>query len=360
MRSLCIQLPACLTLGLRSHLVLMLLVLGVLPAQVGAQPAAPSRGGPPAEDLCSKFSYAKPPAQPVKIRYGLTGGGEEPLALLWADKARYPNNGRFYLLEPQLFAANDRMTAVQAGQLEAGSISLTALVTAVRVGLDMRAVASVVETNDVDNQGAFVVMKDSGIKSTGQLKGKRIGFYGPNTISEYWIKSALRREGLKANDAQYVSMPPPAQEQALRNGQIDVAWLSRQFLARAQKTGGVDVIMRPMQATQQAHPSTLVFFTQKFVAANPEAYCAWRSDYLSATAAWKQDRAALYAKLIAANYLTPGAADAGPDGGRSEGGRIHVRDVQETIKDMVESGFLPAARSVPAEELLLKGYALHQ
>jgi len=358
LRQLCVSFTSNSLLGLRSYLVAALLVLGVLPAHVGAQPAV--KGAPPAADQCTQFSYSKPPTQPVKIRYGLTGGGEEPLALLWADKAKYPNNGKFYVLEPQLFAANDRMTAVQAGQLEAGSISLTALVTAVRVGLDMRAVASVVETNEVDNQGAFVVMKDSGIKSATHFKGKRIGFYGPNTISEYWVKSALRREGLKANDAQYVSMPPPAQEQALRNGQIDVAWLSRQFLARAQKAGGVDVIMRPMQATQQAHPSTLVFFTQKFVAANPEAYCAWRADYLNATAAWKQDRASLYAKLIAANYLTPSAADAGPDGGRSEGGRINVRDVQETIKDMVESGFLPAARSVPAEELLLQGYALSQ
>jgi ABC-type nitrate/sulfonate/bicarbonate transport system substrate-binding protein len=360
MRHLCTPCFLGTAMGWRSlFITLALLGSGVIPAQVGAQPIQAAKQAPSVPDLCSKFADAKPPTQPVKIRYGLTGGGEEPLALLWADKARYPNHGKFYVLEPQLFAANDRMTAVQAGQLEAGSISLTALITAVRVGLDIRAVASVVETNEADNQGAFVVMKDSGIRTAGQLKGKRIGFYGPNTISEYWIKSALRREGLKAGDAQYVSMPPPAQEQALRNGQIDVAWLSRQFLAKAQKTGGIDVIMRPMQATQQAHPSTLVFFTQKFVAANPQAYCAWRNDYQSATAAWKQDRAGLYAKLIAAHYVTPGAADAGPDGGRSEGGKILVDDVRETIKDMVESGFLPAARSVPAEELLLKGYALY-
>jgi ABC-type nitrate/sulfonate/bicarbonate transport system substrate-binding protein len=312
------------------------------------------------EDLCGKFNFSKSPAQVVKIRYGLTGGGEEPLALLWADKARYPNNGKFYQLEPQLFGANDRMTALQAGQLEAGSISLTALVTSVRVGLDLRAVASVVETNDTDNQGAFVVLQDSGITGASQLKGKRIGFYGPNTISEYWIKSALRRAGVKPGDAQYISLPPPAQEQALRNKQIDVAWLSRQFLSKAQKSSGIHILLRPIQATQQAHPSTLVFFTQKFVAANPEAYCAWRSDYQKALAEWKRDRVNLYPKLIAANYLTPAAADAGADGGRADGGRINLRDVQDTIKDMVESGFLPAARSASAEDLLLNGYALRR
>lgn len=354
MRHLCTTVPTSAT----SLFAVALLVLGGQPTNAVAQTTPQTAST--ADDQCSQFNLAQPPAQPVKIRYGLTGGGEEPLALLWADKEHYPNHGKFYALEPQLFAATDRMTAVQAGQLDAGSISLTALVTAVRVGLDLRAVASIVETNDVDNQGAFVVLQDKGVENAKQLKGKRIGFYGPNTISEYWIKSALHRVGLKTNDASYVSIPPPAQEQALRNGQIDVAWLSRQFLAQAQKTGGIDVILRPIEATQQAHPSTLVFFTQRFVAANPEAYCAWRADYLSAAATWQQDRDKLYAKLIAANYLTPSAADAGPDGGRSEGATINVNDVQATIDDMVESGFLPEARTVAAEALLFKGYALHQ
>ncbi len=311
-----------------------------------------------AADLCSQVDLQKAPATPVAIRYGLTGGGEEPLALLWADKDKYPNNGRFYTLDHKLFAPNDRMTAVQAGQLEAGSISLTALITAVRVGIDVRAVASVVETNAGDNQGAFVVLKDSGLTDVKQLKGKRIGFYGPNTISEYWIKSALRRAGLKPNDVSYVSMPPPAQEQALRNRQIDVAWLARQFLAKGNAAGGLEVLMRPIQATQQAHPSTLVFFTQKFVREQPQAYCAWRADYQKALADWSRERQALYPRLIAAGYLTPAAANAGADGGRAEGGRVNLKDVDDTVEDMVEAGFLPRGRNPRAADMTLGGYAL--
>lgn len=312
----------------------------------------------PAPDLCSKVDLQRPPAQPATIRYGLTGGGEEPLALLWADKDKYPNQGKFYVLEHKLFAPNDRMTAVQAGQLDAGSISLTALITAVRVGIDVRAVASVVETNATDNQGAFVVLKDGGLTDVKQLKGKRIGFYGPNTISEYWIKSALRRAGLKPNDVSYVSMPPPAQEQALRNRQIDVAWLARQFLAKANATGGLEVLMRPMQATVQAHPSTLAFFTQKFVKEQPQAYCAWRADYQKALASWARDRESLYPKLIAAGYLTPAAANAGADGGRAEGGKIGLKDIDDTIDDMVEADFLPRGRNPKAADMALSGYAL--
>ncbi len=331
------------------RLVVLLWAAWGAPLVVLAQPVA---------DLCSKVDLQKPPAQPVTIRYGLTGGGEEPLALLWADREKYPNQGKFYVLDPKLFAPNDRMTAVQAGQLDAGSISLTALITAVRVGIDVRAVASVVETNATDNQGAFVVLKDGGLTDIKQLKGKRIGFYGPNTISEYWIKSALRRAGLKPNDVSYVSMPPPAQEQALRNKQIDVAWLARQFLAKANATGGLEVLMRPMQATVQAHPSTLAFFTQKFVKEHPQAYCAWRADYQRALANWAREREASYPKLIAAGYLTPAAANAGADGGRAEGGKIGLKDIDDTIEDMVEADFLPRGRNPRAADMALSGYAL--
>lgn len=350
------------SIPLRTHpgisyrlLALTFVMVTASPAGAWAQ-AATARTGE--TDQCAQYSRTSPPAQPVRIRYGLTGGGEEPLALLWADKDGYPNHGKFYTLEPKLYAANDRMTAVQAGQLDAGSISLPTLVTAVRVGIDLRAVASVVETNAKDNQGAFVVLKDSGIQKVEQLKGKRIGYYGPNTVSEYWIKSALKKAGLKPNDVRYVSMPPPAQEQALRNEQLDVAWLPRQFLARAEKAGGVDILMRPMQATAQAHPSTLVFFTQKFVKTNPAAYCAWRKDYEAAVARWSAERVNLYPKLIAASYVTPMAANAGPDGGRSDGGKISLSDVDRTIADMVDSDFLAMARGMKADQLVLKGFAL--
>lgn len=333
-------------------------LVAVLAVSVALGMALASGSAHAEDDLCAKVSLGSAPAQPVKIRYGTIGAGEEPLALLWADKERYPNNGKLYELEPQRFNANDRSTATQAGQIDAGSISLTALITSVRAGLDLRAVASIVETSQTDNQGAFVALADSGIKSATQMRGKRIGFYGPNTISEYWIKSALQRAGVKPTDAQYVSLPPPAQEQALRNKQLDVAWLARQFLAKAQKTGGIEVVVRPIQATQQDHPSTLVFFNQRFVAEHPQAFCAWRADYRQALQHWAGDRVNLYPKLIAAGYITPAAADAGPDGGRAPGGKINLGDVQRTVDDMVATGFLPASRVVPAQELVMKGYAL--
>jgi len=310
------------------------------------------------DDFCAQVDLQKAPDKPVVIRYGLTGGGEEPLALLWADKKNYSGNGSFYDLQTQKFTPNDRMTAVQSDNLDAGSITLPALITAVRVGIPVRAVASIVETNQIDNQGAFVVLHKSGITSVKQLKGKRISILGPNTISEYWAKSALRRAGLKPNDVTYVSIPIPANEQALRNAQIDVAWLARQFLAKAEITGGVDILMRPIQATQQEHPTTMVFFTQKFLKEHPKAYCAWRRDYQHALNNWEKDRKAYYPALIAADYVTTASAKAGPDGGRALGGKLSIADIDATIEDMAQAHFLPPGPSVKAADLIQKGYTL--
>jgi ABC-type nitrate/sulfonate/bicarbonate transport system substrate-binding protein len=326
---------------------------------LGAQtPSASAAAAGANRDLCAALKPGAAPAKPTPIRYGITGSGEEPLALLWADKASYPNNGKLYSLEPLEFAPTDRMTALQAGQLDAGTISFPALLAAVHAGIDARAVATLVEVNKEDNEGAFAALADSGIRSVKDLKGKRIGYYGPNTISEFWVKSALVRAGMSPRDVSFVAMPPPAQEQALRNKQIDVAWLARQFLHKAKETGGLQVMMTPFEAVNTNQPSLLIMFSPKFVQANPQAFCAWRADYQRALKTWIAQRESLYPKLIQAKYLTPFAANAGPDGGRIADGSLSLAELNATVQDMITTRFLPPPMQRPATELVLTGYAL--
>lgn len=311
-----------------------------------------------AKDACSAVDLSTPPGEPVDIRYGLTGGGEQPLALLWADKSAYPNNGKFYDLKATRYRPTDRMAAFQAGQLDAGTISLPGLITAVHVGMDARAVASLVQVNEVDNEGSFVSLSSGDIRSVKDFGGKRVGYYGPNTISEYWVRNAMKKAGLDPRNVSFVALPPPAQEQALRNGQIDIAWLARQFFARAKRKGGIEKILTPYQATGSDQPSLLIFFSSKFVEANSQAYCAWRADYQRAMKTWIADPGAAYPKLIRAKYVRPFAPKAGPDAGRSPDGAMSLKELAATMKDMVASQFLRPAMVRPAAELVLRGYAL--
>lgn len=336
-------------IGLRGLALALATTMLALPGMAHAQ----------AEDACAAVDLSTPPAAPVPIRYGLTGGGEEPLALLWADRASYPNNGLFYDIQPTLFAPTDRIAAFQAGQLDAGTISLPAQAAAVFRGINAMLVATLIEVSDNDNQGAFVVLSGGDIGSVDDLEGRRVGYYGPNTISEYWVRSAMNRAGLDMRNVSFVALPPPAQEQALRNRQIDVAWLARQFLARATAAGGVDVLMTPHQAVGgNFQPSLQVFFSPAFVEANPQAYCAWRADFQMALENWANDRASLYPALVEAGYVTPASANAGPDGGRAAGGMVSISQLDATIADMVEVGFMRANIARPATELVLHGWGL--
>ncbi|MDE0059971.1 MAG: ABC transporter substrate-binding protein [Defluviicoccus sp.] len=332
------------------------LALGLL----GLTLCAVAAGGALAQvkDACSSADLSKPPSKPVEIRYGLTGGGEQPLALLWADKSAYPDNGKFYDLKATRYRPTDRMAAFQAGQLDAGTISLPGLIAAVHVGMDARAVASLVQVNKVDNEGSFVSLSSSDIRSVKDFAGKRVGYYGPNTISEYWVRNAMKKAGLDPRNVSFVALPPPAQEQAMRNGQIDIAWLARQFFARANRKGGIEKILTPYQATGSNQPSLLIFFSSKFVNANPAAYCAWRADYQRAMKTWIADPGAAYPKLIRAKYVRPFAPKAGPDAGRSPDGAMSLKELSATMQDMVASQFLRSSMVRPATELVLQGYAL--
>lgn len=333
-------------------LTLTALLVAALVNGTASRPALAAGG-----DLCAGVNLAKPPAKPVTIRYGLSGGGEEPLAMLWADASAYPYDGKFYALQATVYTPTDRITALQAGQIDAGTISLPALVVAVKAGIDLRAVASLVEVTKSDNEGAFVALASSNIRSVKDLKGKRIGYYGPNTTSEYWVKSMIRRAGIGPDDVSLVALPPPAQLQALRGGQLDVAWLARQFLADGKAQGGIRVVLTPYEAVG-AQPNLLVFFAPAFVQAHPQAYCAWRADYQRSMRGWIAGTDADYPKLVAVKYVTPMATKAGADAGRAPDCTISLSELNGTIKDMIDSAFLPAAMQVPARQLVLPGYAL--
>ena len=116
-------------------------------------PSARAQAQSPAPDACAKVSLSTAPAKPVPVRQGTTGSGQELLALMWADKAAFPNNGHLCVLEPAEFAATDRVTAIQAGQLDAGTIIFPTLVAAVHARIDARAVATLVQVNKEDNEG---------------------------------------------------------------------------------------------------------------------------------------------------------------------------------------------------------------
>lgn len=315
---------------------------------------------------CEDVDLTTPPAEPVKIRLGGGLATEEPQWALVADPesvgAEYA--GTFYTVEGKSYVPNDRLDAYQAGRLDAGTISPPQLIRAVAQGLDLRAVISLKREAEGGFNTQFVSLEGSGIEGPEDLKGKKIGILSPSTSTDYWAKSAVASAGLDPRkDVEYVSIPFPQQEEALRSGTIDVAVMVRPFYQQALAEGGIQTVFTALTGPGIDQELILTWFDAEFVQDNKEAFCAFRSDVVTALEAYKEDPAKVAQAAIDGGYLPA------PDGKTfastedwvtPAGGQIDLDSLDAMIDDMQEIGFLSPSQDIPASDLVLKGYSVVQ
>ena len=116
------------------------------------------------------------------------------------------------------------------GNIDYGVIGTSAALTAIREGIDVKIIHGGIRTME---DLFWVSMPNSGIKSIQDLKGKKIGFTRPKSISETMAKWKLRKAGMEGQ-AQLVSLGAVgAGLSALESGGVDAAlileplWSSR-------------------------------------------------------------------------------------------------------------------------------------
>lgn len=106
------------------------------------------------------------------------------------------------------------------GGLNYGIVGTSAALTAIREGIDVKIVHGVIRTME---DLFWVSMPDSGIASIADLKGKKIGFTKPKSISETMAKWMLERNGM-TGQAELVSLGSVgAGLSALESGGVDAA-----------------------------------------------------------------------------------------------------------------------------------------
>jgi hypothetical protein len=315
---------------------------------------------------CDDVDLTKAPSEPVKIRLGGGLATEEPQWALIADPASVGAEyaGTWYTVEGKSYVPNDRLDAYQAGRLDAGTISPPQLIRAVAQGLDLRAVLSLKREAEGGFNTQFVALEDSGIDGPEDLKGKKIGILSPSTSTDYWAKSAVAKAGLDpVKDVEYVSIPFPQQEESLRAGTIDVAVMVRPFYHQAQAKGGIKTVFTALSGPGLEQELILTWFDAKFVEDNKEAFCAFRSDVVTALQAYQKDPAKVAQAAIDGGYLPA------PDGKTfastedwvtPEGGQIDLGALDAMIDDMEEIKFISPTQNIPATDLVLKGYSVVQ
>ena len=137
-------------------------------------------------------------AQPIEIRMGVGTASEEQVWLMKARPDLTPNQGKAYSYTMNLFrSGGDRMTAFQAGQLDAVTASTTGVLFAASKGVSLVVPVSMARESTKTFSTSYFALADFDA-SLSNLKGKTIGINGYRTSIELYARIAVAKAGLRS------------------------------------------------------------------------------------------------------------------------------------------------------------------
>ncbi|WP_067693347.1 ABC transporter substrate-binding protein [Nocardia jejuensis] len=151
--------------------------------------------------------------------------------------------------------------AAATKQIEFGSAFNGAVVKLIAGGAQVTSVLSSYGADELNYTGYFV-RDDSAIKSARDLIGKKVGVNTLGAHHEFITREWLHQQGLseaEIKQVQLVVLPPANTEEALRNGQIDVAALGSVFRDTAIQRGGLHTLYTDKDLFGQFDYGTYVF-----------------------------------------------------------------------------------------------------
>lgn len=267
-----------------------------------SQPAAtPAQGEAPAAQ-----KEAAAGNQPVEIRLGAGFAAEEPLWLMQVDPSLTPNQGKSYTLNITQFRANaDRLNAYQANQIDIASIGQGATILAASQGVPLKVIASV--TKDTPDQGfhtTFMALKDSGISSISDLKGKVIGIPDFKAPTDLWARAAVRSAGLDPDtDVKYAVIPIPSMADAVKSKKIDVGVFPQPFYESAKASGEFVEVFNSKTGVNIDEDFLVMIANPDFLSKNGQAVKDFLSDFTHAVKYYQENGPEARQKLIDAKKV---------------------------------------------------------
>lgn len=342
-------------------------VLVMLAAACGggeSQEEAPAGGedGTATASTCDDVDLSAPPGEPVPIRMGNGIASEEPLWLVEAAPDVAANQGTWYELELEPFRANeDRLAAYQAGELDAASSPPQALIRAFSQDVPITAVAVMLREGEEDFNSTFIALEGSGIDAVEDLPGTTVALVDLGSHFDYLAKAAVAEAGADfASGAEYVVLPFPAQEEALRSGQIDVAGLPEPFYSAAMAGGGVVDVFDALDITGFPFDVLTIGFRPEFIDENLGPVCAFLADFSATTNYYRENRDEGRQLVHEAGFvqIPLDAYQRTQDYERPEDGAIDLDTMQQLMDSMIEFNVLQEDQRVDLQELVRPGVSL--
>ncbi|BAH07521.1 hypothetical protein CKR_2470 [Clostridium kluyveri NBRC 12016] len=159
---------------------------------------------------------------------------------------------------------------------------VTTIASARKAGANLKIVlTSMVDSPDFDKTHMTWFVRDDGeIKSPKDLVGKKIAMSGKGSCAELWNAEFLRQNGVYVKKTRIVVMKDEQQEQALKQGNIDMAIVHPPFNMKIKNDGGVKILATSYEIGEKAGDGTasglaVRAFSENFIERYPDVVKAY-------------------------------------------------------------------------------------
>lgn len=244
--------------------------------------------------------------EPIKIKVGVLNYISAAPFFIARDEGYFAEQGLDVELVDFGSSSSELLPALVDGQLDAASYSLTvAVFNAILQGGEVKFVADKGYMNpdncSTDAWVASVSAIDSGsISGVETIKGKNVAF-PPGTTIEFTMDKLLAEKGLTQADITTSNVADSAARiEAIKNGSIDVTFLSEPWITNGQTTGDIKIWKRASDIIPGMSLAG-VLFGPTLLKADPEVGKAFLVAYLKAAEQFNQGKTDRNVEIIA-NY----------------------------------------------------------
>lgn len=216
-------------------------------------------------------------AQGTKVNVGYATATDFLPAFVGKDVGCFEKNGLDVTLT-RMQVVSTIPAALLAGSLQIGMSTGTVLLQAVDGGLELVTVAGATRMLKNNPTISLVVRNGVDVKTAADLKGKKVGVPGINSVTDVVLRKWLKNNGVKVEDVTFIETPFPQMNDLLKAGTIDAVTAAEPIRSRI--VGSGTGYRAPQEYYVSVHPDTILAFwiaSSRWAKANPEVVKKFRT-----------------------------------------------------------------------------------
>jgi NitT/TauT family transport system substrate-binding protein len=213
---------------------------------------------------------------PKKVAIGYASASDFLPAFIGKEKGCFEKRGLDVTLT-RIPIVSNIPPALVAGSLQIGMSTATVLLQAVDGGIDLNVVAGATRMLKDNPTISLVARKEAQIKSAADVKGKKIGVPGVNSVADVMFRKWLKNNGVNLNDVTFIETPFPQMNDLLRAGTVDGVLAAEPIRSRI--VGSETGYRIPEEYYVAVSPDSILAFwiaTAAWAKANPDVIAKFR------------------------------------------------------------------------------------